>query len=224
MFECNLNLRVHLVGWIFGMEKGRESYFLECLIGWVLKGKTSKTHVLLSKPTKIFFSQIKKKTREKTQNNSSMTMKMKMSMRAFHTSSFVFFFFFLVFFFLIYPSFNFFSFFSSFFFFFGFCLFLVLLIWIFFFYIAFLLVFILLFIFSICFGFFVHLFFGAKLLLFLFKYGHDNKFIQIIFFILSFFFSTKQKCFSFLYFFTSPTKHHEKKLKYFLFSHFFIPF
>ena len=175
-------------------------------------------------PPKYFFSQIKKKTREKTQNNSSMTMKMKMSMRAFHTSSFVFFFFFLVFFFLIYPSFNFFSFFSSFFFFFGFCLFLVLLIWIFFFYIAFLLVFILLFIFSICFGFFVHLFFGAKLLLFLFKYGHDNKFMQIIFFILSFFFSTKQKCFSFLYFFTSPTKHHERKLKYFLFSHFFIPF
>ena len=111
LFECNLNLRVHLVGWIFGMEKGKENYFLECLIGWVLKGKTSETRVFLSKPTKIFFSQIKKKTREKTQNNSSMTMKMKMSMRAFHTSSFVFFFFFLVFVFLIYPSFIFFFFF-----------------------------------------------------------------------------------------------------------------
>ena len=40
------------------MEKGRESYFLECLIGWVLKGKTSKTRVFLSDDVEKFTSKV----------------------------------------------------------------------------------------------------------------------------------------------------------------------
>ena len=40
-------------GWA---EKGRESDFLVCLVGWILKGKTSEARVFLSGPTKMFFS------------------------------------------------------------------------------------------------------------------------------------------------------------------------